>query len=99
MMYLVPNDPELGYFGDDEVVECSVTRCGGGDCTGLRTCDPDAEIEGEGFHHVEEADCQLCGGSIPTDAVHPLCRRCEATAKAHARLERDRLEEEAGVGR
>ncbi len=73
MIYHVPDDPELGYFGDDEV----------------------ATIRGRSFivTHlgmivgVEPADCSICGAAIPDDATVPLCRTCEATAKAHARLE------------
>lgn len=84
MIYVCPEDHELGYFGDDEVAECSPTQCGSRDCTGLRTWDRHAEEEREGFYHVEEALCSICGSEIPTTASLPLCARCQRTAKATA---------------
>lgn len=84
MIYACYDEPELGYFGDDEVVECSSSQCGSRDCTGLRTWDRHAEEAREGFYHVREALCDICGSEIPTTADYPLCRRCERTARAHA---------------
>jgi hypothetical protein len=40
----------------------------------------------------DEYRCQICERLLAEDRALPLCDRCEATARAHARLERDARE-------
>lgn len=82
MIYYDPDDPERGYFTEDETVT-SRFSCGESRYVG----DPE-DPEDEAFR-VEEAPCSICGGQIPDDAKYPLCTICELTARAHAKLETD----------
>lgn len=75
MIYHVPDDPEMGYFGDDEVQPLH---------RGTDQMAVMSEEDGVCFA-VEEADCSICGGTIPDDATVPLCAGCVSTCKAHAR--------------
>ena len=75
------DDPERGYVDALDTITC---ECGDSDCTGR------IDIF-EGFH-VTVADCSLCGREVPGFAPNPLCRTCEATCKAYARLARDEAE-------
>ena len=72
MIYHVPDDPELGYFTDDDVEPCDKGH-------GMKLVDS--------FTHVEEAHCSLCRGELPQDATVPLCATCVLTCRAHARQE------------
>lgn len=83
-MIYVASDPELGYFTDTDVRH---TRHG-----------PAAvDSDGEWICYVTPSPCSICGGPIPEDAKHALCDPCLGTARAHARLERDRREEDGRV--
>lgn len=46
---------------------------------------------------VEEGDveCNQCGRLLPEEAARPLCARCTQTMKAHARLDGERIRQEA----
>lgn len=81
-MIYVADDPELGYFDEQDVRH---TR------HGLVAVDSD----GEWIAYVQEATCSQCEGKLPPDAEYALCNRCNGTARAHARLEQDRREWEA----
>ena len=37
----------------------------------------------------DEYRCQLCERLLAEDRVLPICDRCEATCRAHARLEKE----------
>jgi len=76
MIYMVPDEPEMGYFGEDEVFPCH--RGTDQLCVG--------DEEDRIFHNVEEADCSICEGAIPQDATLPLCASCEGAARAHGKL-------------
>ena len=36
--------------------------------------------------------CQLCDREIGRGQLYPLCKRCEQSCRAHARLDRDHRE-------
>jgi hypothetical protein len=46
---------------------------------------------------VYPAGCSVCEHTIAPDAAYPLCDQCTGIAKAHARLEQERLTQEEGV--
>lgn len=49
-------------------------------------------------HGLEPAACSICGGQVPEDAVNPLCRPCEGTARVAGRdlAWRERCERDLG---
>ena len=83
MIYHVPDDPELGYFQDDEVMLGDHGRM-------IVACEED-----DVCFAVEEADCSICGGTLDAAAHIPLCPRCDQTCRAHATLMKHQREEEA----
>lgn len=78
MIYYDPDDPEAGYFGEDEVWPCDDHP---GLCSGVVIIDSDVPNP----IHVIPADCSICEREIPEDATVPLCTTCRKTAEAHAR--------------
>lgn len=81
--WICPDDPEAGYIdADDE--EVSVVWVKAAHCHVAINCDGEVVAV-----DVERAKCQLCDRSVLADSSVPLCERCQRTAKAHARLERE----------
>jgi len=74
MIYTALDDPELGYFTEDEVIGCD---CEDALCSGLR-------IPEEESIHAYYSPCSLCGGEIPEDAIYQLCKPCEQLARGGA---------------
>lgn len=76
MIYHDPDDPERGYFHEDEVVP--------NPAGGFMVADEEDDIA----FSVEEADCSLCGGVIDAAATIPLCPGCSRDCEREAREQR-----------
>jgi hypothetical protein len=81
-------DSERLYESDGQ--ECEVVRVFG-EWVAIN-CDHEIIATG-----LRPAGCSVCEFTIAPDAEYPLCSSCEGKAKAHARLERERLTQEEGV--
>lgn len=82
--FVTPLPPMVGHVLDGpELVRC--IECDGGGWQVL------LDEAGE-WTAARPATCNICEGAIEPDADLPLCGYCESVARAHARLEQDRIE-------
>ena len=81
MIYHDPNDPERGYFTDDEVIPCPAG--------GFMVADEEDDVT---FRVEPWTDCSICGRDVASDTHIPVCERCKSDLKREVAEHRARVE-------